>query len=387
MLEQSHKPSLWRRLLKRSVTLLGTGIVFVIAGGLVLGGAGVLSERADAVVGPEPAPILTVSAISITPQLSHQVIRRFQGQVEPAQSVNLSFQQPGQIEVLLFDEGERVREGDLIASLDTRILDAERVRLEASRRSAEAQVELAELTTGRQAELRERGFASQQQLDTARLTLADLEARIAEIDAALTRIDVELSQTQILAPFDGVIATRLADEGTVASIGQPIVELLQDSRPIFRVGIDPRLADTPESFDSAIITLGGQDYAASFDSFRPDLDRQTRTRTALFRLETDDPVYLEAGTLTLMPALEQSGYLVPMSALQDGVRGLWTVLTLSPDETGGIYQVVSEAVEVLHLEGDMAYVDGTLSGETLIMPSGAHRVVPGQHVRLSEELN
>lgn len=211
------------------------------------GGVTLLSQRADAVLGPEPAPLTVVSAMTLSPQLGLTVTRRFQGQVEPAQTVNLAFQQAGEIERLTVDEGDSVRAGDVIAQLDTQILDAERTRLEASRRAVEAQLELAELTTQRQSELRDRGFASEQALDTARLTLADLEARIAEIDAGLTRIDVQLAQTRLIAPFDGTIATRLADEGTVASVGQPIVEVLQSSAPLFRVGIDPSLANDQDA--------------------------------------------------------------------------------------------------------------------------------------------
>ena len=375
---------LWKRIAKRLVTLTGTGAVFVVAGGLVLGGASLLAERADAVLGPNPAPIASVRALSLSPQDSLQVTRRFQGQVEPAQTVNLAFQQAGEIEDLTVNEGDRVQAGQVIAQLDTRILDAERARLVASRRALEAQVELAQLTNDRQVSLREQGFASQQTLDTARLGLADLEARIAEIDAAMTRIDVQLSQTQLVAPFDGTVATRLADEGTVAAVGQTVLELLEDSVPLFRVGIDPALADDQMALDRAVITINGRDYEARVQGFRPDLDRQTRTRTVLYQFETDEAVYRQAGTLTLRPTLEQSGYLVPLSALQDGVRGLWTVLTLEPVDGSDTYTVGLEAVEILHVAGEGAFVRGTLNGDVLIVQEGAHRVVPGEIVHLVE---
>lgn len=375
---------LWKRVAQGLVTLGCTSAIFVMAGGLVFGGVSLLAERADAVLGPDPAPMVAVRALSLSPQDGLQVTRRFQGQVEPAQTVNLAFQQPGAIETLTVDEGDGVRAGQIIAQLDTRLLDAERARLAASRRAFEAQVELAQLTTDRQVSLQEQGFTSQQTLDAARLGLADLEARIAEIDAGLTRIDVQLSQTQLIAPFDGTVATRLADEGTVAAVGQTVLELLESSAPLFRVGIDPALAVDRPALERATITINGADYAAQFQGFRPDLDRQTRTRTALYQLDTDEAVYREAGTLTLRPTLDQSGYLVPLSALQDGVRGLWTVLTLLPSDDPATYTVGLEAVEVLHLAGDEAFVQGTLDGDVLVVGEGAHRVVPGETVRLAE---
>ncbi|MFN3172827.1 MAG: efflux RND transporter periplasmic adaptor subunit [Hyphomicrobiales bacterium] len=386
MRQTKPKSPLGSPIVKRFLTLTGTSAVILLAAGLVFGGVTLLSQRADAVLGPDPAPLTVVSAMTLSPQQGLRVTRRFQGQVEPTQTVNLAFQQAGEIERLTVDEGDSVRAGDVIAQLDTQILDAERARLEASRRAVEAQVELAELTTQRQSELRDRGFASEQTLDTARLTLADLEARIAEIDAGLTRIDVQLAQTRLIAPFDGTIATRLADEGTVASVGQPIVEVLQSSAPLFRVGIDPTLADDQDALAQVSIAINGLDYDASFDGFRPDLDPQTRTRTALFRLETDDAVYLDAGTLTLQPTLDQQGYLVPLNALQDGVRGLWTVLSLQPGEGSNTFTVGREAVEILHIEGDQAFVRGTFEGDLLIIGDGTHRVVPGAQVRLAEPI-
>ncbi|MEM6384269.1 MAG: efflux RND transporter periplasmic adaptor subunit [Pseudomonadota bacterium] len=379
----SPKQHWFARLTRRAVTVTVTATVFVVAGGLIVGGSGILADRADAVVGPDPAPVPTVRAMTIRPQDSYTVTRTFQGQVEPAQTVQLGFQQPGEIDRIAVDEGDRVQAGDLLASLDTRILDAERARLEASRRALEAQVELAALTTDRQSELRERGFASQSQLDTARLGLADLEARIAEVDAALVRIDVQLSQTELVAPFDGVIATRTADSGTVVGVGQAVLELLEASEPVFRVGIDPTLAND-DAFASASIQIGGRTFDATFDSFRPDLDPQTRTRTALFSLKTDEPVYRQAGTLTLSVTVDQRGYLVPLAAVQDGVRGLWTLLSLNPtDGEADRFTVGLEAVELLHLEGETAFVAGTLNGETKIVADGTHRVVPGETVLIS----
>ncbi|MBV6658419.1 MAG: efflux RND transporter periplasmic adaptor subunit [Devosiaceae bacterium] len=371
------------RALRRTVTVTGTAGVFVLAGGLVVGGGGILAERADAVIGPDPAPLTAVSALTIEPQQSLVVARQFQGQVEPAQTVNLAFQQAGEIELLEVDEGDRVEAGQVLARLDTRILDAERTRLEASRRAVEAQVELAQVTTDRQSALQERGFASQQQLDSARFNLADLEARIAEIDASITRIDVQLSQTELVAPFAGTIATRLADEGQVVAVGQAIVDVLQEGAPMFRVGIDPSLASETAALNGAQITINGRDYDARFVGLRPDLDPQTRTRTALYALETDEPVYLQAGTLALAPSIDQAGYTVPLSALRDGVRGLWTVLSLTPDEAQeATYRVGTEAVEVLHLDAETAFVTGTMDGPLTLIPAGTHRVVPGERVRL-----
>lgn len=375
------KPPLWKRTLRRVVTLTGTASIIAIAAGAVWIGTATLATRAAAVDAPPPAPITTVAAMRVSPSDSMTVTRAFHGQVEAAQTVALSFEQGGRLNVLDVDEGDRVTAGQVLARLDTRILMAERSRLVASREALEAQAELSRRTTERQKELRKRGHASDQAVDNTALNLAALQAQIAEVDAAIMQLDVRLSQTELLAPFDGVVGARHVDPGAIMAVGTPVLDIREDSAPLFRVGIDPRLARTVEHTD-ATITLDGIDYAARFVGFRPDLDAQTRTRTALFEVDTDDPVYLASGTLTLEGRVDQSGYAVPMRALRDGVRGLWTVMVLTPDEDG-IYTAQAAAVEVLQVEGGTAYVRGTLQGEAMIVPDGTHRLVPGDRVQVA----
>ncbi|MEM6617649.1 MAG: efflux RND transporter periplasmic adaptor subunit [Pseudomonadota bacterium] len=348
-------------------------------------GSSILAERASSVAKPEAVALPMVSARTIEPRKSHIVTRHFQGQVEPQQTAELAFQQPGEIDRLLVDEGDRVTEGQIIGYLDTRILTAERQRLMASRKAFEAQAELARLTAERQQTLKDRGFAPQQTLDDATFQLATLEARIAETDAAITRVDVQLSHTQIAAPFDGVVAARRVDTGVVVASGQTILDVMKNGSATFRVGIDPSLADDVSTAEAITITINGQAYSAFFAGFRPDLDRQTRTRTALFEFETDDPVYLDAGTIALQRHVNADGYLIPRTALQDGVRGLWTVLTLEPSAADDSFTVVKAAVEVLHFEGETAFVRGTLDGEVTIVDAGPHRLVPGDRVRISHQ--
>lgn len=380
------KAPLWKRALRGFATLTGTASVMALAAGAIWLGSATIATRAAAVDAPPPAAMMTVAALRIAPLTQMTTTRAFHGQVEAAQTVNLSFEQGGRLNVLEVDEGDRVTAGQVLAKLDTRILMTERARLVASRDVLEAQAELSRRTTKRQTELRERGFASDQAVDTVALGLVAIQAQMAEVDAAITQVDVRLSQTELLAPFDGVVGARLADPGAIVSVGAPILDIREDAAPTFRVGIDPKLAPLVRD-RAATVTLDGQDYAARFIGFRPDLDAQTRTRTALFEIATDDPVYLAAGTLSVETVQQVAGYAVPLSALRDGVRGLWTVMVLTPagtDTDADIHIARAAAVEIMHIEGDQAYVRGTLAGPVTILPDGTHRLVPGDAVRVAD---
>jgi RND family efflux transporter MFP subunit len=378
------KAPLWKRALRGLATLTGTLSVVALVAGAIWLCSTTLASRAAAVDAPPPAPMATVAPMRVAPSTQMNTTRSFHGQVEAAQTVNLGFEQSGRLNVLNVDEGDRVTHGQVLARLDTRILMTERARLVAQRGALAAQAELSRRTTARQSELRDRGFASDQAVDNVALGLVAIEAQMAEVDAALTQIGVRLSQTELLAPFDGVIGARLADPGAIVNMGTPILDVREDSAPIFRVGLDPKIAPQTSTAVASIM-LDGVDYAARFLGFRSDLDAQTRTRTALFEIETDDPVYLAAGTLTVQTVQEVAGYAVPLSALRDGVRGLWTVMVLTPKDDG-TYAAQAAAVEVMQIEDDMAYVRGTLQGEVMILPDGTHRLVPGDIVRIADDL-
>ncbi len=76
--------------------------------------------------------------------------------------------------------------------------------------------------------------------------------------------------------------------------------------------------------------------------------------------------------------VRETGGWVPLSSLLEGDRGIWTVLALRErnDETVAL----REAVEVLHVANDQAYVRGTLKDGDRLIGDGVHRVAPGTRV-------
>jgi hypothetical protein len=82
----------------------------------------------------------------------------------------------------------------------------------------------------------------------------------------------------------------------------------------------------------------------------------------------------------------EPGVWLPLSALTEGVRGLWQAYALAPlaDARPGVVagqRVTPLPVEVLHYDGDRAYVRGPFAHGTPVVAGGLHRVVPGQLVR------
>lgn len=374
---RSEKPTAREKALAAFRTLgritLTLGFVAASAAAVV-GGRGVLAERAASVEQPEPAPVTSVSVQEIALQTSHSVTRRFTGQFEPRQQTDVAFERTGTIATIAVREGDQVAIGQELAALDTRLLEAERLRLRATRQAVQAQAELAARTNTRQSELRDRGFVATQRVDETSLTLTRLQANLAEIDASLATVDVQLSQSRLVAPFSGTIATRLKDDGAVATPGAPVLRVQEDRRPQFRVGLDPRLASEMTIGQAATIRTGQQEIPAVLASIAPDLDPATRSRIAFFDVDGPTPAARSSAELHLAIQQDGRGAWVPLSALRQGPRGSWTLLGVLDGK------IALFGAEILSLDTDRAFVRGTFSDGTLLLTSGTHRVVPGEPV-------
>jgi RND family efflux transporter MFP subunit len=353
--------------------------LLVVLGAVAAGAVGwqTLAARAAAVEGPAPAPPTTVATDTIRMQDSHAAERRVAGQFEPRQETALGFEVPGSVAKVLVREGDVVADGQVLARLDTRLLQAERAQQVAARDGLVAQAELARRTDARRAELRDRGFATDQDVDATSLDLLRLEAGIAEIDARLAAIDVRIEKSAILAPFAGRIGRRDLDTGAVVAAGVPVLTLLQAGQARFRAGLPPDLAETlPPGTEIVVETRDGP-LPARLSHLAPDLDPATRTRAAYFDVETTPPPARSTGTLVLVSEERARGAWVPTSALRAGPRGTWQILVVDEDGRIGV-----EAAEIVHAAEGRAYIRGTFGDGATYLTGGTTRVVPGEPVRV-----
>ena len=365
--------SLAKRSVRRVTVLTGTFLSLGLAGSAVIVGSELLAERADQTP-PVAAAALTPVAVSPVVFDDHYMTtRRFLGQIEAGSEAVLSFELGGRLASRSFEEGQFVRKGDIVAQLDTALLQADRQGLEASRAAIAAQLGFATSRLDRAQQLRTEGFSSQETLDQARANRDELMARLAEVDAALLAIDIRLQKSVIRAPFDGRVGATPADISETLGAGQPVLTLVETANPVLRVGVPLHLSD--EDLAQTRVEIAGRVYPAQLDQIRPDIDPVTRTRTTLFTLDLPQGItFGQTAAMVLDTAVTARGVWLPLDAHQQGSGSLWTVLMVEGDT------VRPAAVEVLHQNSDRAYVQGTFPPGSLVIQTGAHRVVPGQQV-------
>ena len=149
------------------------------------------------------------------------------GTVQGFNTVQVRTRVDGQIDKIAFNEGQMVNQGDLLVEIDPRPFQAALDQAKAKKAQDEANLANANLDLQRYTKLGE--FATRQQTDTQRSTVAQLTAQIAADEAAISNAQTQLDYTQVKAPITGVAGLRQVDIGNIvnASTQTGIVTIAQ----------------------------------------------------------------------------------------------------------------------------------------------------------------
>jgi RND family efflux transporter MFP subunit len=414
-------------LLRGFLVMVSLGVV-----GAALGASLTDSSTSESIAEPRKIPVEVISA---EPVETFQVERTYTGTIAARRSSQLGFQRSAIIVEVMVDQGDAVRQGQPLALLDTRHLRIQYERVKAQRQEAMAVLEELQAGPRRQTiaaaratvdelkadvELQRRQFVRsnelvkdyatpRERLDEAELGLRSAEARlqaaqqrlaeleagtrleqiaaqsavVAQLDQQLADLQVDIDDSRLLAPFDGRIAQRLVDEGTVVAPAQPVLELVESGELEARVGVPAaalRSLDTEQPLD---VWVDEKRWPARFVRAAPELDVATRTRTVILSLDpsaSDHVVPGQIARITIEQPMSTDGFWLPTAALVRSVRGLWAAYVV--EAVDGQQVVRRQDVEVLHTDGQRTLVRGMLHRGDQVITGGTHRVVPGQAVTI-----
>ncbi len=189
---------------------------------LLAGGGAWLRHRSMAAEKPAAAPTPPVVATTVRVQQRDMPITLTGvGTVSALQSVTVRARIDGQLDKVGFVEGQDVKEGQLLAQIDPRTLQAQLAQILAQKAKDQAQLQNARRDLQRYTDLIRQDAATQQTLDTARAQVAQLEAALQSDDAQINFARVQLSYTRITAPISGRVGARLVDPGNIVHAADP----------------------------------------------------------------------------------------------------------------------------------------------------------------------
>ena len=347
------------------------------------------------VPGYAAAGALPVETAVLQVQQYYTVNRHYGGLLAHLRTSQLGFEAGGVVSVVSVQEGDVVKQGDLLITLDNAASLAEQAALKAELASARAsstaqsaQLELAKSSLQRYQDLVDKGHGSVQRLDEltiqSRVDAAQVTVQDTRRQGSQARLDlatVWLKRLQIRAPFDGIVQTRQVDEGSIVAPGQTAMTLVEQGPLELKVGIPSDMVAYLSRESTYQFQVAGRRANGKLKAILPVADQVTGTITAIFHID-DDTLY--AGTvaeLVLDAEVEAVGFWVSLSALSESQRGLWSVFAIKATQAGQV--VETRLVEIIHRGDDAVYVRGTLRDGEQIVTGGTARIVPGQLVSVT----
>jgi membrane fusion protein, multidrug efflux system len=309
---------------------LGILAVVAIAGG----GYGYWEHRAgEAAI---PAPPLRMTPVVKTARAAEHclpVYVRGIGRVDPFNAVELKSRVDGQIDRVLFTEGEEVKPGQALLEIDPRPYQAAVTQAEGQLARDQAQLQAARADLDRSTALVQKGFATHQSYDQQSSLVGQFTAAIKTDQATLDNARLNLGFTTLKAPIAGRIGKRLVDAGNIihAADNTVLAEIVQihpisvvmtvpqDALPEIqahqkqgRLKVEARGADDQKLIGIGELTLIGN-----------SIDQQTGTIELKASFDNDQDVLWPGQFVTarVITAMRNNAVAVPEAAIEPGPAG------------------------------------------------------------------
>jgi membrane fusion protein, multidrug efflux system len=370
---------------KSGVAVLGALLLIAVGGYVTLGQVERDKARAAAAATPPPGVPVTVA---IAEAKDVPVYIRGLGTVQAYKTVAVKTRVDGQIVKVAFQEGQDVKEGDLLFQIDPRPYQAALDRAIAAKQRDQAQLEGAQLDLERYGKLLGPGFQSRQSYDQQKTTVDSLKAAIAGDQAAIDTARLNLVYSDIRSPIDGRTGQRLVDLGNLVQTAQntTLVSITQ-IKPIFVNFTIPQYANHNLRKSQAKGALTVYAYNAD-DTYKLAegtvtlVDNQIDTATGTLRLKAsfenwDEQLWPgQFVSVRLLLSTRQGVTTVPQRAVMQGANGYYGYI-VKPDNT-----VERRTLEVEATQDGIAVIGKGLSVGEKIVADGQYRLVDGARVRV-----
>jgi multidrug efflux system membrane fusion protein len=338
-------------------------------------------NQAAANTAQKPAPPAVRVTIAPVQKADFPVYLTGLGTVQGFNTVLVRTRVDGQIDKIAFKEGQLVKQGDLLAEIDPRPFQAALDQAKAKKAQDEASLGNANLDLQRFTKLGE--FATRQQTDTQRSTVAQLTAQLAADDAAIFNAQTQVDYTQVKSPISGVAGLRQVDVGNIvnASTQTGIVTIAQ-IEPIAVIFTAPEEqlfyineAQAVQPLKVIAITTDGKKPLA--EGSLAVVNNQVDATSGTIRLKAvfDNKNHAlwpgqSVSTRLLVKTLKDAT-VAPDDAIQHGNDGLYAYV-VNQDNKAELRKIkVSQSID------GRSVVDNGLAPGEQVITSGQYKVQPG----------
>jgi multidrug efflux system membrane fusion protein len=309
------------------------------------------------------------------------------GRAEAYESVTVRARVEGQVEAVRFTEGQHVRAGDVLITLDTADYRAKLAQAEANLARDQAQLAKAKSDLDRYSNPKTRDFVSAEQLTQVQAAYDAAAATVRADEAAATTARLQLQYATLRAPISGVVGSRLLSPGALVGANNTPVVVINNISPLYVTFSVPEKA-LPQLRAAlrrgpvkTLVTVSGDTGAPMEGTTRfvdNAVDPATGTILAKATLPNRDERLTPGQFVSVQLVLDTLHDLitVPNAAVQQGPKGSYVYLV----QADGSAQM--RPVEVVLSVGPVTAVRGVNEGEQVVT-DGQLRLTPGAKVKLA----
>jgi multidrug efflux system membrane fusion protein len=315
------------------------------------------------------------------------------GTVTPTFSVTVKTRVDGQLDSVGFNEGDDVKKGQVIARIDPRTYQAQLLQAEGTRAKDQATLANARTDLQRYTTLIAQDAATQQQLDTQKSLVAQLEATVKSDDAAVKYAQVQLDYTTITAPISGRVGTRLVDPGNIVHAADTTgLVVINQIDPISVQFTLPE--DAVQDTNRAIAKTHQPLFVKAFSRDSSELlgagtltvvNNQIDTTSGTVQMKGSFPNpqhNLWPGqyvNVRLILGTYAKALTIPAAAVQRSQTGVFAFVLSSDGQT-----VRNQTISVVQIEEGVAIVGVGLSSTDKVVTDGLYQLQSGSRVTLSK---
>ena len=336
-----------------------------------------------------PVPVLAADVVQKTVPIQLQAV----GTVEAYSTVMVKAQVSGQLTGVHFQEGQDVKQGDLLFTIDPRPYEAALHKEEANLAKSTVEAKNAEVDRKRFADMLDRGAVATEEYDSARTAAEAAAAQALADQAAVEYAQLQLDYCAICSPLDGRTGYVMAHEGNLVKANDSTALVVVNQISPIYVSFA-----VPERNLAAIKASGNEteklkvEVTIPGDEARPLLgeltfiDNEVDRNTGTIRLKAtvaNEDKRLWPGqfvTVSLTLGVQPDALLVPSQAVQTGQAGQY-LLVVKPDQT-----VESRPVTVGPTVGGQTVVETGVAAGEQVVTDGHLRLVPGAKVEIKSGL-